>query len=121
MGKVISFRRKELVWEEYSRDWTEEDFDELKDWLSKSDEGSDNAIRYSAIKDVSFSELCDMFSGKLPEVAWEIKCKARDHSWIYKEGLTDYVRDIMREEAWDYGATECWSADDSEEDVNIYE
>ena len=63
MGKVISFRRKELVWEEYGRDWTEEDFEELKGWLSKSDEGSDNAIRYSVIKDVSFNELCDMFSG----------------------------------------------------------
>ena len=121
MGKVISFRRKELVWEEYGRDWTEEDFEELKGWLSKSDEGSDNAIRYSVIKDVSFNELCDIFSGKIPEVAWEIKCQVGENSWIYKEGLVDYIQEIMREEAWDRGTRECWSADDSEEDVNIYE
>ena len=27
MGKVISLRRRELVWEEYGRDWTEKDFE----------------------------------------------------------------------------------------------
>ena len=121
MGKVISFRRKELVWEEYGRDWTEKDFDELKEWLSNRTEDPHCATRYAAIKDVSFNELCDMFSGKIPEVAWEIKCQVGENSWIYKEGLVDYIQEIMREEAWDRGTRECWSADDSEEDVNIYE
>ena len=38
MGKVISFRRKELVWEEYGRDWNEKDFEDLKEWLGNRTE-----------------------------------------------------------------------------------
>ena len=121
MGKIISFRRRELVWEEYGRDWTEKDFDELKEWLSNRTEDPHCATRYAVMKDISFDELCDMFSGKLPAVEWEIKCGNEEHSWTYNESVTDYIREIMREDAWDYGLMDSWGADDSEEDINIYE
>lgn len=121
MGRVISFRRRELVWEEYGRDWTEKDFDELKEWLSNRTEDPHCATRYAAIKDISFDELCDMFSGKLPEVEWKIQCGNEEHSWTYNESVTDYIREIMREDAWDYGCMDSWGADDSDEEVNIYE
>lgn len=121
MGKVISFRRRELVWEEYGRGWTEKDFNELKEWLSNRTEDSHCMTRYAAIKDVSFDELCDMFNGKLPEVKWEIQCGNDEHSWSYHESITDYITELMREEAWDYGTMDSWGVDDSEEEINIYE
>ena len=40
MGKVISLRRRELVWEEYHREWTEKDFDEYLILLAKPMEGT---------------------------------------------------------------------------------
>ena len=121
MGKVISFRRKELVWEEYSRDWTEEDFEELKEWLSNRTEDPHCATRYAGIKDVSFDELCDMINGKLPAVEWKMHYDSGEHSWSYSENIVDFVTEIMREDAWDYGTMDSWGADDSEEDINIYE
>lgn len=121
MGKVISLRRRELVWEEYGRDWTEKDFDELKEWLSNRTEDPHCATRYAAIKDVSFDELCDMISGKLPDVEWKIQCGDGENSWTYRESIVDYITELMREDAWDYGCTDSWGADDSEEDINIYE
>ena len=121
MGKIISFRRRELVWEEYGRDWTEKDFDELKEWLSNRTEDPHCATRYAAIKDISFDELCDMFNGKLPEVEWKIHCGSEEHSWTYNESIVDYITEIMREDSWDYGCMDSWGADDSEEDINIYE
>ena len=121
MGKVISFRRRELVWEEYGRDCTEEDFNELKEWLGSRTEDPHCATRYAAIKDISFDELCDMFNGKLPEVTWEIQCGNEEHSWSYNESVVDYVTELMRDDAYDYGCRDSWGADDSEEEINIYE
>lgn len=121
MGKVISFRRRELVWEEYGRDWTEKDFDELKEWLGYRTEDPHCATRYAAIKDISFDELCDMFNGKLPEVTWEIQCGNEEHSWSYNESVVDYITEFMRDDAYDYGCRDSWGADDSEEEINIYE
>ena len=121
MGKVISLRRRELVWEEYHREWTAKDFDELKEWISTRTEDPHYATRYAAIKDVSFDELCDMISGKLPDVEWKIQCGDGENSWVYRESIVDYITELMREDAWDYGCTDSWGADDSEEDVNIYE
>lgn len=121
MGKIISFRRRELVWEEYRREWTAKDFDELKNWLGNRTEDPHSVIRYAAMKDISFDELCDMFDGKLPAVGWTLQCGNENHSWSYDESLVDYITDVMREEAWDCGVIECWGADDSEEEINIYE
>ena len=121
MGKVISFKRKELVWEEYGRDWTEKDFEELKEWLGNRTEDPHCATRYAAIKDVSFNELCDMFDGKIPEVDWKIQCGSEEHSWSYTESIVEYITEIMREDSWDYGCVDSWGADDSEEEIHIYE
>lgn len=121
MGKIISFRRKELIWEEYGQDWTEKDFDELKEWLSGRTEDPHYATRYAAIKDVSFDELCDMFNDKIPAVEWEIQYGAEHESWNYHENIVEYVTELMREDAWNAGTRECWGADDSEEEISIYE
>lgn len=121
MGKVISFRRRELVWEEYGRDWTEKDFDELKEWLSNRTEDPHCATRYAAIKDISFDELCDMFNGKLPEIEWKMQYGDGENSWTYRESIVDYITELMREESWDNGYIDSWGADDSEEEINIYE
>ena len=121
MEKRISFRRRELVWEEYGRDWTEKDFEELKEWLGNRTEDPNCAARYAAMKDISFDELCDMFSGKLPAVEWEIHCGSEAHSWTYNESVVDYITDIMRDEAWDFGVRDSWGADDSDEEVYIYD
>lgn len=121
MGKVISLRRRELVWDEYCREWNEKDFNDLKEWLSNRTEDPHCVTRYAAIKDVSFDELCDMFNGKLPAVEWKIEYNSGEHSWSYSENIVDYVTELMREDAWDYGCVDSWGADDSEEEVNIYE
>jgi hypothetical protein len=121
MGKVISFRRRELVWEEYDRDWTEQDFNELKEWLGNHTEDPHCMTRYAAIKDISFDKLCDMFNGKLPEIGWKIQCGEGENSWFYHESIVDYITEIIREEAWDYGCRDSWGADDSEEEINICE
>ena len=62
-----------------------------------------------------------MISGKLPDVEWEIQCGDGENSWVYRESIVDYITELMREDAWDYGTMDSWGADDSEEDINIYE
>ena len=121
MERRISLRRRELVWEEYVREWGEADFEELKEWLSTRIEDPHYAARYFAMKDVSFDELCDMFDGKREDIKYELHCGDENHSWTYNECLTDYIRELMREEAWDYGCYDSWGADDSDEELEIYE
>ena len=120
MERRICLRRRELVWEEFVRDWGEAEFEELKGWLSHRTEDPHCTARYYAIKDISFDELCDMFNGKKEDISYELHCGDENHSWLYNESVTDYIREIMRDEAWDFGVYDSWGADDSDEAVEIY-
>jgi hypothetical protein len=121
MAKVISLRRKELVWEEYGRDWTEKDYEEFKEWLGNRTEDPHYATRYNAMKDVSFDDVCDILAGKRPDISYSLECGTEDNRWSYTESVGDYIIEMMREDAWDYGCMDSWGADDSEEDISIYE
>ena len=119
--KEIRLSRRELVWEEYVRTWNENDFEEVKKWLSNRTEDPHCMTRYNAMKDISFDELCDMLDGKIEDVTYTLECGSEEHSWSYNESVTDYVRELMRDEAWDYGLFDSWGADDSEEDFEVLE
>lgn len=116
--KTITFSRRELVWDEYRLEWTENDFEDLKAFLQNHLECSDSAkVRYDAIKNISFNELIQIIQRKKENIYWKIKVDVNDNSWEYQENLIDYITEIMREDSWSYGCTDSWSADDSEEEL----
>ena len=121
MSKVISFRRRELIWDEYGTDWTEKDFEELKEWLNQRKENPRWSDYYEHIKDISFDELCDMMDRKIPDVEWTIQCGDGEYAWTYTESVVSYITEVMRDDACGRDVIDSWFADDSEEDINIYE
>lgn len=121
MARIISFRRQELVWEEFGRDWTEKDYEEFKEWLGNRTEDPHYATRYNAMKELSFDDICDILAGKRQDISYSLECGTEDYKWSYMESVADYITEIMREECWDCGCIDSWSADDSEEEINVYE
>ena len=121
MEKNIEFTRRELVWEEYRRVWRQDDYADFLKWLSTS-EYKDNQIRYSYLKDLSFDNIYDIMRGVKPDVVWELEyTNYIGETFTYKESLTSYIQDVMREDALDYGVYDSYGADDVEEDLGFFD
>lgn len=117
MTKRINFQRVEYVREYYGVEWTEYDYKEFLDWLSrKDDKGS--VVRYEVLKDLSFDDICAIFNDEKDDIPYELPCGSGEHAWTYTEYVGDFIRDMLREDCWNSGCydSEC---DDSEERVEI--
>ena len=118
MNKIV-FRRRELVWDTYEITYTKEDWDTLIEWLSTKDDEY-NKKRYQALKNVSFEQVCAILNGEEEDICWDIvTTTVNGHSFIYDESLSDFLKENMREDAWDRGAIYSDSADDSEEEFLV--
>lgn len=123
MAKRIEFTRRELIWEEYHRSWGERDYRELLAWLAQSTDPV-NQTRLSVLEELSFDDIYDFMSGRrkgqIP--CWEIEWTSYGgEKHTYTEDVYDYITEIMREEAFDYGPCDSYGADDSEEFVEYYD
>lgn len=119
MERKIRFTRRELVWEEYQMIYDEEQWNKLMDWLSKLSDPQ-STKRYATLKDIPFEEICSMVNGEKPDISWDfpfIGWDGKEHTCL--ESLTDFVTDMMREDAWDAGPWDSFSGDDSEEELVV--
>lgn len=116
MSKTIKLQRRELVWDVYETEYDAAEWLEILDYLKRS-ESEDNAIRYNAFKDLTFDEVCDIFSGEKEDVTYELTSTSTN--WTWTESLTEYVSDCMRQDAWDYGAVDSYFADESDEEIHV--
>jgi len=137
--KTIKLERRELVWEYYDAEWSQEDWDKLKEYYKeRSEEQVESPSRwhenlitiYNAIKDISWDEAWEDFrkwnKGDANTICWE-----EDHSWtdvngeyhehIFKQYLGEFIEEQMREDCWDGGPLDCDGADDSDEDWYVKE
>ena len=114
----ITFRRRELVWDVYEVCYTKTDWETLIEWVASHQDNEENKARYAALKDVDFDRVCAILNGDEQDIEWEIHV-AR-YNYTYHESLTDFIKDMMREDAWNCGAIDSYSADDSEEEFDVY-
>ena len=117
--KSITLRRRELVWYVYEVTYTEADWETLLSWLSTQNDEY-NQTRYQALKNVSFKQVCAILNGDEEDIYWDISTtNVSGHSFIYDESLTEFLKENMREDAWDRGAIYSDSADDSDEEFFV--
>ena len=114
----ITFRRRELVWDVYETTYTKADWETLMEWVASHQENEENKARYAALKDVDFDQVCAILNGDAEDIEWSIHV-AR-YNYTYTESLTDFIKDMMREDAWNCGAIDSYGADDSEEELDVY-
>lgn len=111
----IQFDRRELVWERYSFTLHKNDYLDMLKHFEKSPFGQWRET-YEHLKDVPFERICRIFKGLEPDITW----KERHGNSVYDcsayETITDYMRDI----AWENGPYDFYSAEDSDEEINIY-
>lgn len=116
MAKTISFERVEYVREYYRIEWTEEDYKEFLNWLSRRND-SVGVTRYEVFKDLSFDDIVAIFNDEKDDICYEL-IYGTEHQYSCTEYVGDFVRDTLREDCWNYGCidSEC---EDSDERVEI--
>ena len=117
MEHIIRFERRELVWETYRVDYTEEDWNRLVEYASHRTEDPVWNARYQVIKDIDFNTLVKIAQGDAEEPTWTI---CYEEGRTYKENLMTFLTDEMRDDAISYGYIDVDYADDSEEELSVY-
>lgn len=120
MAKTLIFKRTEFVRDYYELEWTENDYQNLLDYLSKeTDVNSKN--RYEILKDLSFDDICKILNDEEDDIQYEVICQPEsDSPWSYHQYISDYLKGILVEDCWANGVydTQC---DDSNEELEIFE
>lgn len=117
----LKLRRRELVWDIYECNYYDTDWATMKEFIQRQAEinKTDEAIaRWNGIKDVSFEDLMAMCNGEMEPVRWEFK-PAWSKEYTYHEDIVDLVKEWMRDDAWECGAIDSYSADDSDEEFDV--
>ena len=117
MEHTIRFERRELVWETYRIEYTEEDWNRLVEYASHRTEDPVWSARYYAIKEIDFNTLVKIAQGEIEEPTWTV---CYEEGRTYKEYLMTFLTDEMRDDALSYGYIEVDYADDSEEELSVY-
>lgn len=114
----IKFLRTEYVREYYELEWNEKNYAELLKYLSEREDG-DSKIRYEALKDIPFDRIVAIFNDEADDIRWNFTRTIGDNSWTYSESAYDYIRDMMREDAFNMGAMD-FDCYDSDEEFETY-
>ena len=109
--KEIKFTRRELSWNEYESTFTEEEWYDLIEYYNQSSLKSDK-IRYQAIKDLTFEDVCEIINGIQSDIEWAIPYGSNGY---YFETVRQIVVDNLRDAAWEQGPVDSIFTDDAEE------
>ena len=112
-------RRVEYVQDFYDVTWTEEDYIELLKYL-RNHQNVQNITRYEVLKDISFQDVCDILLDRKEDIRWELIYGQQENQWSCVEYLSEYIRDMVREDCFNMGCndSECY---DSEESLEVLE
>ena len=120
MAKTLVYRRTEFVRDYYELEWTENDYQNLLDYLSKETDVN-SKTRYEILKDLSFDDICKILNDEEDDIQYEVSCQPESGSpWSYHQYIGDYIGSILCEDSWANGVydTQC---DDVEEELEIFE
>ena len=136
MSKSIRMTRNELVWETRINNFTEDDWNKIKEWLStfvNREEANQidtwighQVIIYNRIKDLTFEDVLADFeefeknyeSDKCIKVELVNK-RYNGETWTYNQFLHDLIIEWVREDNYDSDIVDTQYADDNEEYVEI--
>ena len=120
MTKTLIFKRTEFVTDYYELEWTENDYQNLLDYLSK-DTDVNSKTRYEILKDLSFDDICKILNDEEDDIRYEVICQPdSDSPWSFHQYIGDYLKEIFREECWGNGVYDT-NCDDSNEELEIFE
>lgn len=124
MGKTIRLSRRELVWEYRDNSWDENDYKNLLDWLkgfkekNQDDPGhwyKDHVQEYEVLSQYTWDQICEYinnFHDDEPTVTYyDEKGEKR-----YSQGVSDIIRDYIREDNYSSDISDAEYADDFDED-----
>ena len=127
MGKEITLRRAELVWQSREVVWTEKDWQNLKNWLKgniekDSDGGywkNNYSKMYDLIKDMSWEDAYQQFVNWYNDDIANCLYVEEKTSWgdgTYKHYVGEFIQDQIREDVYDADVDSEDYADDYEEE-----
>ena len=67
MAKTLVYRRTEFVRDYYELEWTENDYQNLLDYLSKETDVN-SKTRYEILKDLSFDDICKILNDEEDDI-----------------------------------------------------
>ena len=113
--KIIRLTVKQTVCEEYRSAMTKEDWEWEIDRLSHFSEDSLQHEQYLALKDLTWEQIVAAVEGE--DIIYTVFYKNR----IYTLSLTDFVSEMMCDDAYDNGLFQSWRPDDREEELEVEE
>ena len=119
MGKRLIFGRTEFIRDYYETTWDEKDYQDFIDYLSKQTDVYD-ITRYKIFKDLSFEDICKIFNNEKDDIEYKLTYQCGTDQYSYSEFVTEYIRDMLREDCWSMGSddSECY---DAEEECKVAE
>ena len=111
MAKTIFMDIDECVWVNYHAEYTEENYNQLKEYYKQY-----NQSAYDALASVSFDDIVDILNGDKEDIMFNYVSKWGD---VYRESLIDIVKEDMRNCAYDNGIKDYGDVMDSVDNIDI--
>lgn len=93
MAKTIFIDIDECVWINYHAEYTEEKYNQLKEYYKQY-----NQSTYDALASVSFDDVVDILNGDKEDIMFNYVSKWGD---VYRESVIDIVKEDMRNCAYE--------------------
>lgn len=119
MGKRLIFGRTEFVRNYYETTWDEKDYQNFINYLSKQTDAYD-ITRYEILKNLSFEDICKIFNNEKDDIEYKLTYQYGTEQWSHSEFVTEYIREMLREDCWNMGSDDC-ECYDAEEECKIVE
>ena len=133
MGKTITLKRHELVWETRANTWDEEEFNRHLEWLkgfkdriesgecpSDSDWYKNHIAEYEVLSQYTWDEIVKIMKDNDYDNEPIIQYYSNGEPW-YKEHSSDVIIEAMREDNYDSDVCDTNYADDYEEEFEYGE
>ena len=112
MAKTIFMNIDECVWVNYHTEYTEKNYNRLKEHYKEY-----NQSIYNALVTVSFDDVIDILNGDKEDIVFDYTT-----SWdsvVCQESVADIVKEDMRDEAYNNGITEYGDVVDVVKNIDI--
>lgn len=111
MAKTIFMNIDECVWVNYHAEYTEKNYNRLKEHYKEY-----NQSIYNVLASTSFDDVVDILNGDKEDIMFDYVSKWGD---VYRESLIDIVKEDMRDEAYNNGITEYGDVVDVVNNIDI--
>lgn len=130
MGKTITLKRDELVWQTRENTWTEKDYLNLLEWLKGFMDKEPNYVgdrnhqsEYRVLSQFTWEQIVKMFEYGADEDEIRIPYYYESDTTepAYTSAIVDVIRDYIRQDNYDSDIVDEEYADDYYEDFRVGE